>query len=243
MKLAVLTTETLHHTRFVASLAEVFDELSVILETRSLKAPFETAHPFEARSDEHEREAWFEGSAPGIAELANTWTTESCNSPAAIRRLQEIGPDAVVVFGTGKLSPRVIAVCPEGMVNLHGGDPERYRGLDTMLWAIYHRDFDALVTTLHRVEARLDAGDIVLRASIPLHRGMALHELRRHNTELCIDLTLSALESFNRRGRYLAHPQRQLGRYYSFMPASLKELCEKRFRRFTAGLQKYASDG
>ena len=46
-------------------------------------------------------------------------------------------------------------------INLHGGDPEKYRGLDSHLWSIYHEDWASLVSTLHVVSKDLDAGDSI----------------------------------------------------------------------------------
>lgn len=97
-------------------------------------------------------------------------------------------PDAILVYGTGKLGQQVIDVCPDGILNLHGGDPELYRGLDTHLWVIRARDFGALCVCLHRVTAGLDAGEIIGVENIPLKRGMGLHELRRYNAETCVRL-------------------------------------------------------
>ncbi len=145
-------------------------------------------------------------------------------------------PDALVVFGTGRLGEAVIGLSPDAAVNLHGGDPEDYRGLDTHLWAIYHGDFPSLVTTLHRLAPTLDSGEIIQSLPLPLERGMALHELRRVNTEICLRLTLAALDDFKRRGRFVGRQQRRIGRYYSFMPAVLKPLCVERFARHTERL-------
>ena len=65
---------------------------------------------------------------------------------------------------------------------------------------------------------------------------MALHELRQVNTEICVRLTLDALAGFVRVGRFVGQAQRRLGRYYSFMPAVLKDLCVERFARHTSAL-------
>ncbi len=123
------------------------------------------------------------------------------------------------------------------MLNLHGGDPENYRGLDSHLWAIYHRDFEALVTTLHFVTSELDDGDIVGQMRVPLRSGMALHQLRAANTEVCVELTVSALEALRSRGVLDARRQLRCGRYYSFMPTPLKELCNRRFATHTSRLR------
>ncbi|MCH8260875.1 MAG: hypothetical protein IIC46_11790 [Planctomycetes bacterium] len=158
------------------------------------------------------------------------------NDDDALNVLAELQPDIVLVFGTGRLSSDVIKTCPEGILNLHGGDPEQDRGLDTHLWSIYEDRFDGLVTTLHRVNDRLDDGEVVGKAPIPLHHRMKLHELRRFNTTLCLDLVGSALDEYQHCGHISSRPQRTRGRYHSFMPAELKATCQHKFEQHTSRL-------
>jgi methionyl-tRNA formyltransferase len=236
MRLVVLTTDTLHHAYFVREIARAWPIQRVMLETRAPAPPFPTAHPFEAAREEHERRAWFAGGAAGVDRFAETETWESCNDPAAVAELARLAPDAVVVYGTGRLAPPVIAVAPDGIVNLHGGDPERYRGLDSHLWAIHGGEFDALSVALHRVAPALDAGDIVDLEPLALRRGMGLHELRRATAETCVRMAAAALQGLARTGRFACRPQRRKGAYYSFMPAALKEGCVRRFAAHTREL-------
>ncbi|MBN2141010.1 MAG: hypothetical protein JW718_08395 [Desulfovibrionaceae bacterium] len=229
MNIALLTTQTLHHTYFLRELDKAFPVAATLVETIGPKFPFKTAHPFEAERDEYEAEVWFNGARPGLSEFSMAREFPTVNSPQAVRLIKELRPDVVVVFGAGRLSAEVLAACPRATVNLHGGDPEQYRGLDSHLWAIYHNDFGDLASTLHMINERLDDGDIVLQADLPLVRGMGLHELRRVNTETCLRLALAALDMFSRFGSFISRRQRAAGRYYSAMPAELKEICKRKF--------------
>ncbi len=233
MRVVILTTQTPHHVHFVREIAAAVPVALVMVETRSLTPPFDISHPFESERDRYERERWFDGRDVHLGEVADTEMHPSLNDGDAVARLRQVAPDAVVVFGTGKLSDDVIATCPEGIVNLHGGDPEEYRGLDTHLWAVYHRDWNGLVTTLHRLDSAIDAGDIVTRRPIPLEHGLKLHQLRSRNTETCVAITRTALGEFAGHGRFAAVAQARVGRTYSFMPAVLKGLCVARFEAYT----------
>ncbi len=236
MKIVVLTTETLHHCYFVRQLVRAHPVELVVVERRLAQPPFETRHSFEDRRDDYERAAFFDSREVMINQLAETLEVETAKDDETLQRLKRIKPDAVIVFGTGKLSRDVIEHCPQGMVNLHGGDPERYRGLDSHLWAIYHRDYSGLKVTLHRVNERLDDGDIVVQRPLPLRRGMGIHELRRVNTEVCVDVVRAALGQWGRDGGFASSSQRHAGRYYSFMPAVLKESCKSKFEAYTRDL-------
>jgi methionyl-tRNA formyltransferase len=231
MRIAVLSTETPHHAFFVREIAAGRADVTTFDEQRRVVAPFPTAHPFEEERDRRERDAWFGGEDRRMADFSSVRRFRSMNDDDAIAALRAFRPDLTVSVGVGRLSGAFIAACPGALVNLHGGDPEDYRGLDSHLWAIYHRDFGSLVTTLHAVNETLDDGPVIAAAAVPLRRGMALADLRRANTEVAVGLTLDAVAALERDGRLFARPQRRIGRYYSFMPAELKEGCRRAFER------------
>lgn len=236
LRIAVLTTDTPHHVRFVQAIAERFDLVRVFEERRETSATFETHHPFEDDRDRYERDQWFAGQDRKLADFADVETHEDLNEESATASMKALAPDALVVFGTGKLKEPIINLMPERIVNLHGADPEHYRGLDTHLWAIYHGDFRNLVTTLHKVTAELDRGGVVMKMPLHLHRGMELYQLRKTNTDVCIDIATQGLEMLADHGQFISQPQLYVGRYYSFMPAVLKDRCVRKFREYTASL-------
>lgn len=232
VRVTLLTTDTAHHRYFAAALAERGLLERIVEETTSLTPPFDTFHPFEALRDEHER-AVLPGATTPLHEIAETQRVARADDAA--ETLARLRPQAIVVFGTSRIGPALIGAADAACLNLHGGNPEEYRGLDTHLWAIYHRDFANIVTTLHHVDAGLDTGDVVGLAPLPLRRDMRLHELREANARVCVDLTLRALADLDE-GRGERRPQTRRGRYYSFMPAVLKERCVEIFERHAASL-------
>ncbi len=232
MKLAILTTETTHHAYFVREMARAADVVRVVVETRHAVPPFETAAPFETQRESYERATWFAHDSAAVAEFAPTLIATTANETEVVEQLRRDAPDVIVVFGTGLLRGDILTVCPGRTLNLHGGDPERYRGLDSHLWSIYHQKWDGLVTALHHVTERFDAGDLLAVAPIPIRPGMPLAELRTRNTEVCVELVRQALSA----GPELppARPQATAGEYFSFMPAALKVRCEQMFADWTA---------
>lgn len=233
MKIAVLTTETSHHAFFVRRINEHFDVVTVC-ETYASHPPYETHHPFERERDSFEWSHWFCGKKVPMSGVAETHYVETVNADTAVDLLRRERADAAVVFGTGRIGRPVIELYRNRIFNLHGGDPEEYRGLDTHLWAIFHRDFKALVTTLHHLELKLDTGDIIAQAPIMIEPGLKLEALRAANTELCVQIVLSTLNSLESSGNVGSRKQQRLGRYYSAMPATLKGVCKERFDRYTS---------
>jgi len=236
MRVVVLTTETPHHAYFVREIARHARIEWVLLEGQLCSPPFETAHPFEAERDDYERKVWFGGDSPSVGEFAEAWTKPTVNDAAVHLRLRGTAPDVVLVFGTGRLSAESIAACGVNVLNLHGGNPAKYRGLDSHLWTIYHRNFGELTTTLHRVSPQLDRGDIVEQMPLQIARDSGIHKLRRLNTEVCLRLCLSAINTIRTSGKVSAIPQSEVGRYYSHMPAVLKSICVERFATYTRSL-------
>lgn len=243
MKTVLLTTETAHHTWFAREVAGASGLDLIVAETRGPAPPFATAHPYEQQRDAYEREVFFAGGDVRLADIAPVITSALVNDAAVIDALRDLGPDTIIVFGTGRVGLPLMGLCPGRIVNLHGGDPEHYRGLDTHLWAIYHRDFGQLITTLHHLSPEIDTGDIILQAPVRLSRGMRLCQLRARNTEICLELTLDALAGLRRTGRFPARPQRQAGRYYSSMPTVLKQICVERFARHMARVDGESGPG
>jgi len=236
MDIVLLTTNTTHHLYYAWKLSERFDLQAIFLETQSPTPNFETEHPFEKQRESYEQDVLLANFSGSFATLADTREFVSVNELESVTALRALAPDVILVFGVGKLAKPVFQMASLACLNLHGGNPERYRGLDSHLWAIYHQDFDELVTSLHHIDAQLDTGDMVFQTHLKLKRDSRLHELRALNTQACVNLSLLALTSLNDIGWLPARTQSNRGRYYSFMPAALKDVCIKKFDLYVSKL-------
>jgi len=235
-KTVLLTTDTTHHLYFAWKLAESFGLRSILLETASPSFGFETRHSFEDLRHQYEKEVLLSGCSNSFESLAETVRIERLNGTEGVETLRRLGPEVILVFGTGKLLPAVFGASSVISLNLHGGNPEQYRGLDTHLWAIYHQDFENLVTTLHTLESDLDAGDIVFQSQIDLCRTSQFPQLRAFNTRICVQISILALSSISSSGKVPTRRQIGKGRYYSAMPSVLKDDCIRKFNRHVARL-------
>jgi methionyl-tRNA formyltransferase len=239
IKILILTTETIHHVYFAKRLAATFANVVVYSEEIiGHKFLFDTHHPYEVKRDQFEIDKWFDGVPIGMSRVATTKKFDSLNSLDAIKSLSIENPDLVIVFGTNILRQDVINLFPQKIFNLHGGDPERYRGLDNHLWGIYHSDFSSLVTTLHHVNHCLDAGDIVAQGDLKITPEITLESLRSINTELCVEMATVLIDAITRFGVVPSRRQLSRGRYYSAMPSFLKEICIKKFNQRMQGQNK-----
>lgn len=236
LSVAVLTTQTLHHAFFVNELSRCAKVELAVVETAVTAPVFAVAHPFETLRDNHEREVLFGGEERLVSSMVPELRVVSINDTEAAEALSGLNPDLVFVFGTSHIKAPLIELCRGRLFNLHGGDPRQYRGLDSHLWAIYHRDFRALVTTLHEVELRLDTGAIVYQQALDVTQGLRLFELRAANTRVCVELARRSIAQHSATGRIVMQPIKDPGRYYSFMPAVLKDICVLNFEKYTKNL-------
>jgi len=236
MKLVILTTETLHHVFFVQEITKYYTVDAVICENNTYSPTFPTHHSFEDKRDAYESQLFFANKKTTLDDISNTFHVDSINSEESIKLIKSMPSDIFLVVGTGKIYENVIQAKKDAIINLHGGDPEEYRGLDSHLWAIYHNDFNNFIITSHILNNELDDGDIILQKRISIVKNMKLHELRSKNIQAAVDITLSTLDMYQRHNQFIYRPQKRKGRYYSFMPTPLKEICLKKFERFTKEL-------
>jgi methionyl-tRNA formyltransferase len=83
------------------------------------------------------------------------------NSPGSIAWLRSMNPDVVVVCGASIIRKEFLSVPRLGVLNLHGGLAQRYRGLNTTDWAVHNGEPEYVGCTVHFVAPGIDDGDIL----------------------------------------------------------------------------------
>lgn len=230
IRVLVMTTDTPHHAYFVQRIQEQYETSLLLVESKP--SNFDGARlAYENASREVEAHRWFGANVPRVSDMAPAVMVESINSDSAIGGIRESYADVAVCFGTEILSSSAIMELPECRLNLHGGDPERYRGLDSHLWSLYHGDVGGLVTALHVLAVAVDGGDIVATQQMDMKLIESLETLRAINTEVATDLVLSALLRISQKEALARHPQRDVSRYYSTLPGVLLQRCRRMFEK------------
>ena len=230
MRLLILTSDTPHHNYFIRQVIDFCDQLFVVYETKAVLPIYPTDHQFEGARTSFEEGLWGADSATfGSGEVERLIHLPNINDIAS---LNDPIPktDVCIVFGTRKIEAKTIEMLPTVTVNLHGGDPQLYRGLDSHLWALWHRDKNGLKTCLHYLSAELDTGDIISMKNLDISQIDYLYELRALNTNACIELCRNFLIRFSRGEPIKALSQKHFGRYYSFMPSDLKDVVVRNFK-------------
>jgi methionyl-tRNA formyltransferase len=89
------------------------------------------------------------------------------HAAGAPARLEALRPDLGVIVGTHRLEPALYGVPRLGSINLHLGHAPEYRGSSPAFWELYDGT-PTVGVTIHWVNERLDAGDILLQDCAPL---------------------------------------------------------------------------
>jgi methionyl-tRNA formyltransferase len=113
-------------------------------------------------------------------------------------KLEEVGPDAVIVVGYGRIIPKWMLDLPKhGNINLHASLLPKYRGAAPIQWAIASGETVTGVTTM-RIDEGLDTGDILLQQQLPISENDTAEtlspRLAANGAELMIE-TLQGLQA------------------------------------------------
>src|SRR5438270_11430366 len=93
---------------------------------------------------------------------------ERVNTPEGVAGLQAFRPDLLVVAAYGQILSRdVLAVPPQGGINVHASLLPRYRGAAPIAWAIYQGETRTGVSII-KMSVSLDAGEILAQEALEI---------------------------------------------------------------------------
>lgn len=138
-------------------------------------------------ADDPAEKRWF----PSVAELARAMGSEPAivedpNDAAAVRRVQDCAPELLFSFYyRGVLPSAILKVPPLGAYNMHGSLLPQYRGRAPVNWAILNGETET-GATLHVMNERVDAGDIVDQETVSIGPDETAWEVQRRVTAAAV---------------------------------------------------------
>ena len=118
---------------------------------------------------------------------------ERVRRPEAVRLLQTLAPDLMVVVGYGQIIPQnIIDLPPFGILNVHGSLLPKYRGAAPVQWAIANGERETGATIM-QIDAGLDTGDMLARRATPIGADETAPELSARLAELGAELLLEVI--------------------------------------------------
>tara|TARA_Y100000996_G_scaffold413522_1_gene401956 strand:+ start:1359 stop:2075 length:717 start_codon:yes stop_codon:yes gene_type:complete len=238
MKVLILTTETNHHNFFVYEIYKHYKDITIVVESDLIKPKYGTFHKFENLRDDYEKKIWsYLVKTPLKAMCSKYIESNNINDHSLIKKLDNYYFDVCIVFGTSKINESLLNKLPFNTFNLHGGDPQYYRGLDSHLWSIWNLDLKGLKVCIHRLNNKLDDGEIYKLEKLDIKLIDNLFQLRSINTEVCVKISLNLIDKLKKDKKVNLIPQKKHGKYYSFMPTNEKSQCIARFHQLI-GMKK-----
>lgn len=124
---------------------------------------------------------------PGIEQV----TVANVNDAAALDRLQTLRPDVILDHGTSIVGNDVIRTAGLAL-NLHWGLSPYYRGVRCTEWALLNWDPYNIGVTIHRLDQRIDGGEIAGQRRVAVVPGDDVeginHRLTCAGTRIVVEL-------------------------------------------------------
>lgn len=141
-------------------------------------------------------DAFWTGSVSDAAKVRDipVYEPDNINDPALISELDALSVELTVMSGYNQiLGEDVLGIPTHGTINLHAGKLPAYRGGSPMNWAIINGEQEG-VATIHYATSQVDAGDVVLERSYPIHEDDTIGEVRDRTLELFPEMLLEVME-------------------------------------------------
>ena len=149
----------------------------------------------------------------------------------AMRILNDIAPDLIVVTAYGQILPKEILELPEhGCVNIHASLLPKYRGAAPINWVLLNGETETGVTSMQMSEG-LDTGDMLIKRSTKIGENETYEELYARLSEMGGEVlmdTVAAIEDGT-----LA-PEKQDDSLSCYSPVIRKEMSRLDFSKTAA---------
>ncbi len=107
------------------------------------------------------------------------WQPTTLKTDDAADRIRAAAPDLLVTAAYGKiLPPALLAIPPQGCINVHASLLPRYRGSAPIARAILNGESESGITTM-RMDEGMDTGDMLLQSRRAIPEDMTEGELRQ----------------------------------------------------------------
>jgi len=146
-------------------------------------------------------------------DVLRTEGVNAINSPVYRRWIREREPDVIAVCGASIIKSDLIAIPQLGILNLHGGLSQFYRGLFTTDWAIHNREPECVGATVHFVSEGVDDGDVVYQGRPAIAGDDNPNTLYEKVVRLGVQMMIQAVRDIER-SQCDARPLKTKGRLY-----------------------------
>jgi folate-dependent phosphoribosylglycinamide formyltransferase PurN len=155
------------------------------------------------------------------------YTVNDLNGKKCERLLTELKPEIVALGYSPILRGNIIDIPKIGILNAHPGLLPKYRGINTIQWAVYNGD--DIGVTVHFIDRGVDTGPIIEQKVIHVEQNDTIESLRKKADAAAAELLSDLIFRILKREQISAKPQLVSdGKQYHRMPGKL--LCETKRR-------------
>ncbi|MGN0497567.1 MAG: methionyl-tRNA formyltransferase [Acutalibacteraceae bacterium] len=141
----------------------------------------------------------------------------------ALKILEELSPECIVVVAYGKILPKDILELPKyGCINVHASLLPKYRGAAPIQWSVINGESETGVTAMYMDEG-LDTGDMIMKRSCEIGENETAGELHDKLSALGAQLIVEALKALENGS---AKREKQDDSLSCYSPMLDKSLCQ-----------------
>ena len=218
-KIIFIGTDTPHRRYFLKEISKFIEIEKIFFEKHRVSPPFEVKSFFDEKENNFEKNNFDNTDFKYLFE--KTQNVNRGHDSFVLEYIHKEKIDLAIVFGASKLNNDLSLVLNDFALNIHRGIAEKYRGLDSNNWALYHKDIYNMGVTLHKINDKLDKGDIYLQERTIYPPDIDVFKMRYYETLHATKITIRFLDDYQN-GTVKFKEQKETGRYYSFIPGCIK---------------------
>lgn len=241
MNFVYLTSTGVRHKAFIQQLSVLFPPTLIVQEP---KKPVGTVDSVPLRAYAQglgETERTFFSDASDWKPNSDVLETRpgGINDQEVLKAIQSAKPDWLLVFGTSILGHEVLNLPKYHALNIHTGLTQSFRGVDSAFWALHDELPQAIGTTVHVIDTKIDTGDVLLQGRPNLATEDSLQTIFLKTVALGFDLVQDSLNGLIE-GSLAPQPLPQKGKLYQskhFTETALEAVLAKKTRILETYLQ------
>jgi len=119
---------------------------------------------------------------------------ENINDQSFLSTVRSLDLDVIISVAAPQIfRGALIAIPREGCINIHNAKLPKYRGMLPNFWQMYYSE-KKVGTTIHRINDRIDDGDILLQLETPILADETLDSLIIRTKKIGAELMIEAIE-------------------------------------------------
>ncbi len=142
--------------------------------------------------------------------------TKDVNDERFLGELININPELIISISPPQIfKKKILSIPSKGVINVHGALLPRYKGLQPSFWVLTN-DEQFTGVTLHYMNEKLDAGEIILQEKVPINKNDTQFSVMYKTKKLSIKLILESINLIEQNSVKTKKMNSEEGSYYSF---------------------------